>query len=122
MKHLKADNAYGYKKQIIALSDIMISKTESVLENKWAVFPRHVELAYSVGKSGLSKPIVLKTKGNKYEMTFGGNRLKVAEINDFTHIDAIVVETDEEVKKLHDLMTQLPPHEGKSFTHGGKHS
>ena len=122
MKHLKADNAYGYKKQIIALSDIMISKTESVLENKWAVFPRHIELAYSVGKNGLSKPIVLKTKGNKYEMTFGGNRLKVAEINDFTHIDAIVVETDEEVKKLHDLMTQLPPHEGKSFTHGGKHS
>jgi len=121
MNYLAAKENFGYEKTVVCLSDIMISETESVLENKWAVFPRHIELAYSVGKNGLSKPIVLKTKGNKYEMTFGGNRLKVAEINGFTHIDALVVETDEEVEKLHDLMTQLPPHEGKSFTHGGKH-
>ena len=121
MNHLKADNAYGYEKQIVALSDIMISETESVLQNKWAVFPRHVELAYSVGKSGLSKPIVVKEKDGKFEMTFGGNRLQVAVISGFTHIDAIAVRTDEEVKKLHDLMTQLPPNEGKSIAHGGKH-
>ena len=121
MNHLKADNAYGYEKQIVALSDIMISETESVLQNKWAVFPRHIELAYSVGKNGLSKPIVVKEKDGKFEMTFGGNRLQVAAISGFTHIDAIAVRTDEEVKRLHDLMTQLPPHEGKSITHGGKH-
>ena len=121
MKHLKANNAYGYKKQTVALSDIMISETESVLRNKWAVFPRHVELAYSVGKSGLSKPVVVKEKHGKFEMTFGANRLQVAVINGFTHIDVIAVQTDEEVKKLHDLMTQDPPHEGKSIAHGGKH-
>src|SRR5210317_2410958 len=121
MNHLKADNDYGYEKQIMALSDIMISEAESVLQNKWAVFPRHIELAYSVGKSGLSKPIVVKEKDGKFEMTFGGNRLQVAVISGFTHIDAIAVRTDEEVKRLHDLMTQLPPHEGKSITHGGKH-
>ena len=122
MKYLQAKDGYGHTKKAVALSDIMISETESVLENKWAVFPRHVELAYSVGKSGLSKPIVVKEKHGKFEMTFGGNRLQVAVISGFTHIDAIAVQTDEEVKKLHDLMTQLPPHAGKSITHGGKHS
>jgi len=121
MNCLKAKEDFGYKKTVVCLSDIMISESQSVLENSWAVFSRHIELAYSIGKNGLSKPIVLKAKGNKYEMTFGGNRLKVAEINGFTHVDAIVVETEDEVKVLHDLMTQLPPHEGKSFTHGGKH-
>ena len=40
---------------------------------------------------------------------------------EFVPVDAIVVETDEEVKILHDLMTQLSPHEGKSVIHGGKH-
>ena len=121
MNCLKAKEDFGHKKTVVCLSDIMISESQSVLENSWAVFPRHIELAYSIGKNGLSKPIVLKAKGNKYEMTFGGNRLKVAEINGFTHVDAIVVETEDEVKVLHDLMTQLPPHEGKSLTHGGKH-
>ena len=122
MNYLPAKENFGYEKTVVCLADIMISESESVLQNKWAVFPRHIELAYSVGKDGLTKPVVLKAKGNKYEMTFGGNRLKVAEINGFTHIDAIVVETDAEIKILHDLMTQLPPHEGKSVTHGGKHS
>src|SRR5210317_2199324 len=122
MKHLKADNDYGYKKQIVALSEIMASQAESVVDNKWAVFDRHIELAYNIGKYGMSKPIVVKEKDGKFEMTFGGNRLKVAVLNGFTHVDAIVVKTDEEIKKLHDLMTKLPPHEGKSITHGGKYS
>ena len=122
MSYLDAKEDFGYEKKLVRLSDIMISETESVLENKWAVFPRHIELAYSIGKEGLSKPVVLKPKGDKYEMTFGGNRLKVAQINGFTHVDAIVVKTDVEVKELHNLMTELPPHEGKAFSHGGKHS
>ena len=121
MVYLEAKEDFGYIKKSVCLSDIMISETESVLENKWAVFPRHIELAYSIGKNGLSKPIVLKTKGSKSLMTFGSNRLKVAEINGVTHIDAIVVKTDAEVKKIHDLVAELPPHEGKSATHGGKH-
>tara|TARA_R110001606_G_scaffold396261_1_gene570051 strand:- start:620 stop:988 length:369 start_codon:yes stop_codon:yes gene_type:complete len=121
MSYLDAKEDFGYEKKLVRLSDIMISETESVLENEWAVFPRHIELAYSIGKEGLSKPVVLKPKGDKYEMTFGSNRLKVAVISGFTHIDAIAVQTDEEVKKLHDLMTQLLPHAGKSITHGGKH-
>ena len=78
MSYLAAKEDFGYEKKLVQLSDIMISETESVLENKWAVFPRHIELAYSIGKEGLSKPVVLKPKGDKYEMTFGGNRLKVA--------------------------------------------
>jgi hypothetical protein len=119
MKTLTAENDFGYTKQAIALADIMVSETESVLDNKWAVFPRHIQLAYSIGSNGLSKPIVLKRKADKFEMTFGGNRLQVAVTNGFTHIDSIIVESDEEVKKLHDLMTQLPPHEGKSFADGG---
>lgn len=120
--YLHAKEDFGHSKKLVRLSDIMISETESVLENKWAVFPRHIELAFSVGKEGLSKPVVLKPKNDKYEMAFGGNRLKVAQINGFTHVDAIVVTTDAEVRTLHDLMTELPPHEGKSPTHGGKHS
>ena len=62
MKTLTAENDFGRTKQAIALADIMISETESVLDNKWAVFPRHIELAYSIGKSGLKKPIVVKKK------------------------------------------------------------
>jgi|694.fasta_scaffold59528_7 hypothetical protein len=120
MKTLTAENDFGRTKQAIALADIMISETESVLDNKWAIFPRHIELAYSIGKSGLKKPIVLKKKNNKYAMTFGGNRLQVAALNNFSHIEAVIVETNEEVKALHDLMTQMPPHEGKSFTNGGR--
>ena len=120
MKTLTAENDFGYTKQSIALADIMISETESVLDNKWAVFPRHIELAYSIGKNGLKKPIVLKKQNDKYAMTFGGKRLQVAALNDFSHIEAVIVETDEEVKALHDLMTHLPPHEGKSFVNGGR--
>lgn len=120
MKTLTAENDFGLTKQAIALADIMISETESVLDNKWAVFPRHIELAYSIGKSGLKKPIVFKKKDNKYAMTFGGNRLQVAALNNFSHIEAVIVETNEEVKALHDLMTKLPPHEGKSFANGGR--
>jgi hypothetical protein len=62
MKTLTAENDFGRTKQTIALADIMISETESVLDNKWAVFPRHIELAFSIGKNGLKKPIVLKKK------------------------------------------------------------
>jgi hypothetical protein len=119
MKTLTAENDFGYTKQVIALADIMISDTESVLDNKWTIFPRHIELAYSIGSNGMKKPIVLKRQADKFQMTFGGNRLKVAVTNGFTHIDSIIVETNEEVKQLHDLMTQLPPHEGKSFANGG---
>lgn len=120
MKPLTAENDFGYTKQLVALADIMISETESVLDNKWAVFPRHIELAYSIGKDGLKKPIVLKETLTGYQMTFGGNRLQVACLNGFTHIEAIVVQSEEAVKKLHDLMTTMPPHEGKSICDGGK--
>ena len=121
MKYLEAKRDFGYTKKPVCLSDIMISETESILENRWAVFPRHIELSYSIGRNGLDKPVVLKAKGVKYQMTFGGNRLKVAELLGVTHIDAIVVKTDAEVKTLHDLMIELPPHEGKSVADGGKH-
>lgn len=119
MKTLVAENDFGYTKQAIALADIMISKTHSVLNNNWAIFPRHIELAYSIGKHGLKKPIVVKQKEDKFEMTFGGNRLQVAVLNGFTHVDSIVVDSDDEVKRLHDLMSEMPPHEGKSFAYGG---
>jgi hypothetical protein len=64
MKTLTAENDFGRTKQTIALADIMVDEEHSVVDvaNNWAVFPRHIELAYSIGKSGLKKPIVLKKK------------------------------------------------------------
>ena len=84
MKHLKAKN--NYDKEVIKLRLDEIYFKENGIDKKYInkinsyiagegdgsvnkiyhqIFPRHIELAYSIGKDGLLNPIVVK-KENKF--------------------------------------------------------
>jgi hypothetical protein len=100
MKTLTAENDFGYTKQAIALADIMVSETESVLDNKWAEFGRQKSVAEHIAANGLKNPIIVLADGNKYRFTASGARLQYAVKNGYTHIDAIVLTDESEVRPL----------------------
>ena len=100
MKTLTAENDFGYTKQAIALADIMISETESVLDNKWAEFDRQRAVAQHIEENGLKNPIIVLADGDKYRFTASGARLQYAVKNGYTHIDAIVLTDESEVRPL----------------------
>jgi hypothetical protein len=99
MKTLTAENDFGYTKQAIALADIMIS-AESVLDNKWAEFDRQRAVAQHIEENGLKNPIIVLADGDKYRFTASGARLQYAVKNGYTHIDAIVLTDESEVRPL----------------------
>jgi hypothetical protein len=100
MKTLTAENDFGRTKQTIALADIMVSETESVLDNKWAEFDRQRAVAQHIEENGLKNPIIVLADGDKYRFTASGARLQYAVKNGYTHIDAIVLEDEADVKPL----------------------
>jgi len=100
MKTLTAENDFGYTKQAIALADIMISKTESVLNNKWAEFDRQRAVAGHIAANGLKNPIIVLADGDKYRYVASGARIQFAVKNDYTHIDAIVVQNESDIRPL----------------------
>jgi hypothetical protein len=100
MKTLTAENDFGYTKQAIALADIMVSETESVLDNKWAEFGRQKSVAEHIAANGLKNPIIVLADGNKYRFTASGARLQYAVKNGYTHIDAIVLTDESGVRTL----------------------
>jgi hypothetical protein len=100
MKTLTAENDFGYTKQAIALADIMVSETESVLDNKWAEFDRQRAVAQHIEENGLKNTIIVLADGDKYRFTASGARLQYAVKNGYTHIDAIVLEDEADVKPL----------------------
>lgn len=100
MKVLTAENDFGYTKQTIALADIMISKTESVLDNKWAEFDRQRAVAEHIAANGLKNPIIVVANGDKYRFTASGARLQFAVKNGYTHIEAIVLTDEADVRPL----------------------
>jgi hypothetical protein len=100
MKTLTTENNFGRTKQTIALADIMISKTESVLDNKWAEFDRQRAVAEHIAANGLKNPIIVLADGDKYRFTASGARLQFAVKNGFTHIDAIVLTDEADVRPL----------------------
>ena len=100
MKTLTAENDFGYTKQTVALADIMISETESVLDNKWAEFDRQRAVAEHIAANGLKNPIIVLANGDKYRFTASGARIQFAVMNGYTHIDAIVLENEEDVRPL----------------------
>lgn len=100
MKTLTAENDFGYQKQTIALADIMISETESVLDNKWAEFDRQRAVAEHIAANGLKNPIIVVANGNKYRFTASGARLQFAVKNGYTHIEAIVLTDEADVRPL----------------------
>jgi hypothetical protein len=85
MKMLTAENDFGYTKQTVALADIMISETESVLDNKWAEFDRQRAVAEHIAANGLKNPIIVVADGDKYRFTASGARLQFAVKNGYTH-------------------------------------
>ena len=100
MKTLTAENDFGYAKQSIALADIMISETESVLDNKWAKFDRQRAVAEHILANGLKNPIIVVADGDKYRFAASGARIQFAVMNGYTHIDAIVLTDEAEVRPL----------------------
>jgi hypothetical protein len=102
MKHLAAEHDFGRVKQAIALADIMVDDQKSVVEaaNNWAVFPRHLQVATSIASQGLKNPIIVLANGDKYCFVASGSRIQFAVVNGYTHIDAIVVNDESEVRPL----------------------
>jgi len=102
VKILIAENDFGYTKQQIALTDIMVDAEKSVLDlaNSWAVFPRHLQIATSIASQGLKNPIIVLANGDKYRYVASGGRIQFAVVNGYTHIDAIVLENEVDVKSL----------------------
>ena len=80
MKHLTAEHDFGYTKQAIALTDIMVDEQKSVVDvaNTWAVFPRHLQIATSIASDGLKNPVVVLANGNKYRFCSSGGRIRPA--------------------------------------------
>ena len=100
MKNLTAEYNFGHIKQSIALADIMISETESVLDNKWAEFDRQRAIAEHITINGMKNPIIVVADGDKYKFTASGARIQFAVKNNYTHIDAIVVIDESSVRPL----------------------
>jgi hypothetical protein len=100
MKTLIAENNFGYPKHTIALAEIMISETESVLDNKWAEFNRQRAVAEHIAANGLKNPIIVLANGDKYRFTASGARLQFAVKNGYTHIEAIVLTDEADVRPL----------------------
>ena len=100
MKHLAAEHDFGYTKQVIALADIMISDTESVLDNKWAEFERQRAVSRHIEENGLKNPVIVLANGDKYRFCSSGARLQHAVKNGYTHIDAIVLTNEADIRPL----------------------
>lgn len=102
MKTLTAENDFGRIKQTIALADIMVDEEHSVVDvaNNWAVFQRHLQVATSIASQGLKNPIIVLADGDKYRFTASGGRIQFAVVNGYTHIDAIVLTDEADVRPL----------------------
>lgn len=102
MKTLTAENDFGRIKQTIALADIMVDKNKSVVDvaDSWAVFPRHLQVATSIASDGLKNPIIVLADGDKYRFVASGGRIQFAVVNGYTHIDSIVLDTEQDVRDL----------------------
>ena len=100
MKALTAENDFGYTKQTIALADIMLNDEENVYEYKSAIFRRQFVIGCSIAENGLKNPIIVLADGDKYKFVASGARITYAILNGYTHIDAIVLSDESEVRPL----------------------
>ena len=102
MKVLNAELDFGYDKQPIALLDIMVDGEKSVVDvaADWAIFDRQKAIAESIATEGLKNPVILLADGDKYRFTASGARIQYAVMNGYTHIDAIVLEDETDIRPL----------------------
>ena len=100
MNILKAENDFGHQVTEVPLSDIMLDDEENVFEYKSAIFRRQFVIGCSIAKIGLKNPIIVLKNGDKYKFVASGARITYAILNGFTHIDAIVLDNESEVRLL----------------------
>jgi len=100
MKALKAENNFGHTVQEIPLADIMLNETENVYEYKSAIFRRQFLIGCSIASEGLKNPIIVLADGEKFRFICSGARITYAILNGYTHIDAIVLSDESEVRPL----------------------
>jgi len=100
VKILKAENNFGHTVQEIPLADIMLNETENVFEYKSAIFRRQFLIGCSIASNGLKNPIIVLADGEKFKFVCSGARITYAILNGYTHIDAIVLNEESEVRPL----------------------
>ena len=100
MNILKAENDFGYQVTEVPLSDIMLNETENVYEYKSAIFRRQFVIGCSIASDGLKNPIIVLADGEKFKFVASGARITYAILNGYTHIDAIVLNDESEVRPL----------------------
>ena len=109
MKALKAENTFGRTVQEIELADIMLNETENVYEYKSAIFRRQFVIGCSIAREGLKNPIIVLADGEKFRFVASGARITYAILNGYTHIDAIVLDDESEVRPLMIEQAQTEP-------------
>ena len=87
----------------IALADIMVDDTKTVFDvaKHWAIFPRQYIMALDISRNGLTYPIIVKKDGDTLRFAASGCRIQYAVLNGYTHIDALIFESDD------DIMTEM---------------
>ena len=97
MKSLKAKNNTNAVE--VALADILIDDKKSVVDvaEHWAIHPRQYIMALDISKNGLTFPIIVKKDGNKLMFAASGCRIQYAVLNGYTHIDAVLFESDADI-------------------------
>lgn len=100
MKVLKAKNNQGAIE--VELASLITDGTKSVVDSaaNWAIFPRQYVMALDIQKNGLTHPIIVRQQDGKLFFTASGCRIQYAVLNGYTHVDALVCNTDEEVLAL----------------------
>ena len=101
MKALTAQNDFGHDKRLIPLADIMVDDKSVVsVAPDWAIFARNLQIATSIAQDGLKNPVIVLADGEGYKFVASGARIQYAVINGYTHIDAIVVDNEAQVRPL----------------------
>ena len=100
MKALKAENNFGHTVKEIPLADIMLNETDNVFEYKSAIFRRQFVIGCSIASNGLKNPIIVLADGEKFRFVASGGRITYAILNGYTHIDAIILNDESEVRPL----------------------
>lgn len=97
MKVLSAKNNQGVIQ--VELEELMVDDAQSVVQvaPSWAIFPRQYIMALDIQKNGLTHPIIVLQKNGKLLFAASGCRIQYAVLNGYTHVDALVCNTDEEV-------------------------
>ena len=101
MKHLSANKVFScYPLVKIAIIDIKMGDQnciEAIQSAQPAIFPRQACIFASIGRDGMENPIIIDDDNR---MMMGGCRLRYAIEMEYDSIDAIVVNDEEEIKKI----------------------